>query len=667
MVLGRYSHDRLEGLRQIICLLSGLFLMGSGAAAIAQVVAIEIPAVSPRIRDAAPDDDFDETSSGLNVVGVGEKVYLEAEVLSTEGSGPPIVDYQWALTSRPEGSAAALSASSGEMITFRADLIGAYEITLTPIDSLAQPGEAVSETIYASTYVGAGVFNTEAPPTPSIPNCGTSFCHGETQANPRLQGIVQDWLMSNHAQKLQNHLNGNRGSFYSTSCLECHTLGFRDAPQADNGGFDDIARAIGYDLNQIPPLVADAADTGAENFSFLPTELQNVASIQCESCHGPGSQHPSSLGTVDNAIAGANLSPKQCSQCHDSGSGFQNKFYQWSASAHPLTPEAAEGHASQSASCVKCHTGEGFVDVQVNGLEPTVIAVPHSVTCATCHDPHFSENAHQLRVVGDFTLDSGDTFLDAGEGGLCMRCHNARVADADDKALTSRRGAHHGPQTDMMLGVNGVSFGLPFEGISFHRIAVAGTCVGCHMAETPDVGQPSNEPPSVGEHSYSMRDIGDPNDPDDDVINVVNTCATAGCHPSLDTYDRLAFGDYDGDGMTEGVQTEVRGLLSIMRDGILSTMPGTSENPESGRIEIGSSDFDALEANQRKALYNYNFALKDGSFGIHNTAYSVQLLQRSYFGVFGRFIDVDFPDIALRGPVQVPSSTRAWRLYDKTR
>jgi hypothetical protein len=54
--------------------------------------------------------------------------------------------------------------------------------------------------------------------------------------------------------------------------------------------------------------------------------------------------------------------------------------------------------------------------------------------------------------------------------------------------------------------------------------------------------------------------------------------------------------------------------------------------------------------------------LEDGSYGVHNTAYAVQLLQRSYYGVYGRSIQQDYPQIALRGPVQ-RNSAGNWTIY----
>ncbi|MCH8334012.1 hypothetical protein IIC65_08770 [Candidatus Sumerlaeota bacterium] len=208
----------------------------------------------------------------------------------------------------------------------------------------------------------------------------------------------------------------------------------------------------------------------------------------------------------------------------------------------------------------------------------------------------------------------------------------------------------------------GVSFDLTCEANSPHPSGVQNACVSCHMAEPPQGGPGITEPPTVGSHSFSMRDAMGTEEPSDDIVNVENACVV--CHPGLTDYDRTARGDYDGNGLVAGIQTEVRALLEILRTGILATMPGTSVAAETGKIEIVSAEFSSLSPNQRRALYNYNFVREDGSFGIHNTSYAVQLLQRSYSGVFNRPFDRDFPQAALRGPVPGESRVNGWRLYE---
>jgi predicted CXXCH cytochrome family protein len=63
-----------------------------------------------------------------------------------------------------------------------------------------------------------------------------------------------------------------------------------------------------------------------------------------------------------------------------------------------------------------------------------------AVTCAVCHNPHGSENPHQLR----FSLTSTDP-----EENLCMQCHLRRV-EPEFTASTP-----HAPQGAVLLGFAG--------------------------------------------------------------------------------------------------------------------------------------------------------------------------------------------------------------------
>jgi hypothetical protein len=594
--------------------------------------------VSP--RDVAMDETgvFDTTASGLRSVGIGEKVFLEAEKIDND-----VESYEWSILSRPNGSTANLSSTTGELVTFRPDVRGTYLIRLTPITTSRQVIDVFDLRLYASEWVGLGAFDESSQPR--APECATGFCHGGDNANGDLN-VLEDYLKSSHAQVMQKHLNGEHGAYYDLGWLKYHTVGFNQDPQAVNKGFDDIAATLGFDISQIPALVADAAENGNDNFHLLPGQLRNRASVQCESCHGAGSQHPPNLTAIDKGIDGADLGTKQCAQCHDSTPEFMQGFHQWSNSSHPITADASQGSVTGNNTCRPCHTGEGFVAVHAKGTEiPQLPAEEyHSITCSACHDPHYSDQPHQLRVAGDFIIPAGAQLYSSGTGGICVRCHNSRIADAEATALSNSRGSHYGTQGDMLMGVGGVSFDLPFESENTHGVVVADTCAHCHMAD--GVGEPGDpNPPMVGLHTFAMRDT------NGDVINAQNACGE--CHGGLDVYDRTARGDYDGDGTVEGVQSEIDGLLTMLRTGIIARMAGTSVTAD-GYINVTTGGFNALTNDQKRAIYNYNFVAKDGSRGIHNTSYTVQLLQRAYYGVYGRSIVVDYPEIDLRGPVQPP-------------
>lgn len=631
-----------------------LFLMvviASGAFAQEPLADIEIMAVSPRTVTLDTSGYYDVASPGLNTVGINSKTYLHA--VPTQGNESNIGSYDWSIASAPSGSGASLDDPTSSVVSFRPDMAGVFTIQLVTSDLGGTPTLAVQTNIVAASYIGTG---TVGDNTPSFPQC--DICH---------HSKVLTWQVTGHGTKLEEVMNGYETNHYAVSCLECHTVGY-DESAPNNGNFYDVAQLLSYDLNQIPTL-ANAAYTSRtvhgldpDTFSTLPAELQNVANIQCENCHGPGSEHKGDPAK----IAHGELDVGRCARCHDSATGHQQIVYQWSNSHHPHTHLAGEGHVQTYSSCFKCHIGEGFIEVTVDGNPaPATIENPHPVACAACHDPHSAENEHQLRLVGDTTLPSGDVFTNAGLGGLCMNCHNSRVEDMDDTVRTNRRGAHHGPQADMLLGVNAFDFGYSYsEGNSMHTTVVTDTCVACHMADPTQSGTGIITPPPVGGHTWALSwDGGTPGNPADDVENAENACGS--CHSGLTTLNRTANGDYDGDGTVEGIQSEVTGLLDILRPEILARFAGTQYDAEEGKISIGSSDFDNLSVEQKGVLYNYNFVAEDGSRGVHNTSYAIQVLQRTYGYLMHTDFSVAYPDADIRGGYQgvrfdFEDSTQGW-------
>jgi hypothetical protein len=88
--------------------------------------------------------------------------------------------------------------------------------------------------------------------------------------------------------------------------------------------------------------------------------------------------------------------------------------------------------------------------------------------------------------------------------------------------------------------------------------------------------------------------------------------------------------DYDGDGEREGVKAEVEGLLTLLEQ----TIVNASETSEA-RAAL-EADFEGqlgvatvTTVAQRKAGYNWAYVSFDGSEGVHNATYAVQLLQQS--------------------------------------
>ena len=133
---------------------------------------------------------------------------------------------------KPFNSMAMLADTGMDIATFRPDVSGDYIVQLVTYNGISMaatpagmPTQPVEIMIQAGKWVGAGVFNTHDPEAvPTSPQCGTGICHGD-MADDRLN-ILEDWVTSDHAQKLQMHMDGTYDSgHYTAYCLPCHTLG----------------------------------------------------------------------------------------------------------------------------------------------------------------------------------------------------------------------------------------------------------------------------------------------------------------------------------------------------------------------------------------------------------------------------------------------------------
>ncbi len=544
---------------------------------------IDVEAISPRDIVLLELPEGSQTSSGLPVVGVGRRVYLSAEG-SEDPDGSAIGSYMWEITAKPDGSAATIEspyASIPHLATFVPDLVGSYTVSLTVTDGQGESSEPVSKDIVAGTWVGVGTVGGGTPDTPKG-QCGT--CHSEK---------TTEWEATDHATMLERNLDGEGSSHYAASCISCHTVGYDEAETAVNNGFDDVMKSTGWTF-------PDSLQSG--NFDAMPMELKTLANIQCENCHGPGSEHKG-----NKAKTATSFDSGVCAQCHDSGS-HHVRPYQWDTSKHAVATSSPTGEGRES--CVQCHSGIGFAEYAETGTAESLDYAP--ITCVACHDPHSADEEYQLRKLDDVTLENGEVVTSGGLGQLCMNCHRSRRnVEEYVQEYHSHYGPHYGPQADMLAGTNAVEYGETVRNTT-HNVAVSDGCVGCHMSsDTPGEDEPGYL--SVGEHTFAMTwDAETPDDPTDDVENVG---ACAGCHGEIETFDKLASADYDGDGELEGVQTEVRGLMRRL----------ALELPPMGEPEVEVTE--EYTPAQLKAAYNYLFVEEDGSYGIHNTKYTVGILR----------------------------------------
>ena len=183
--------------------------------------------------------------------------------------------------------------------------------------------------------------------------------------------------------------------------------------------------------------------------------------------------------------------------------------------------------------------------------------------------------------------------VNIGTGNLCVNCHQSRLREygieidgTGDLTIASHFGPHHGPQTNVYVGAG--LFEIPGSVAytnSVHASTIDNGCVTCHTNE--------------GNHTFEASE---------------DACAV--CHT-----------DFDDDFDYRGVQTDYHTIYDTLTSLLLAE--GLIEWVEEDEMYEAISG-EVTTHNKAGALFNWvALGAEDGSFGIHNTAYSMAALQNS--------------------------------------
>lgn len=296
---------------------------------------------------------------------------------------------------------------------------------------------------------------------------------------------------------------------------------------------------------------------------------------------------------------------------------------QWATSKHNIAnlDTKAEDAPVKRDNCMACHDGQGFARNVVNrkDLPEAVRGTLNSVDCNTCH----GDRAKGIAASGNTPkLANGLAVKGAGAGAVCITCHNGRkLPDAAKKPAP-----HRSPQADILYAM----VGAKVSGVSYPSSphgANPDSCVGCHTAKLN----------GVPNHTFKVVDKPE---------YVKAACGS--CHPGLTTVNRPALADYDGDKVVEGTQDEVKGLMDVLEQAVEAKEKELGATYAEDHGAMAWTDAAKKPVAVPDALYfaRFNLALveEDGSHGIHNPAYAISLLQKSYKQLTGQ----DVPGAALR-------------------
>lgn len=357
--------------------------------------------------------------------------------------------------------------------------------------------------------------------------------------------------------------------------------------------------------------------------------ILTMAQFGCKGSEGPqGPPGPPGDSTVAFEGFAAGI---QCADCHnpdvDTLYHVLAREYQYSHSRH------AAGVTSErnNTPCSGCHTTEGFIQ-RTSGKTLTPQVNPSPVNCFACHSPHSRAN-FTLRdtlptTIVSNTVGVADSPFDYGHGNLCAQCHQPRSispkmnpnAAGDSLVITSAFWEpHDGVQSALLSGQGGFKFpNYTYSGNSYHSgaaIIKEEGCPTCHMAgSVSSVGTGI-----VGGHTMNIS----ANDENGNEVLRLTGCTQSGCHASISDPD------YAGPTTTPlGAQTVVQAYLDTLKGMLVGRgwIDTTSANPvnvpSGGKLVIKP----AILAG---ALYNYYLVFYDGSVGVHNTKYALDLLKSS--------------------------------------
>lgn len=450
-------------------------------------------------------------------------------------------------------------------------------------------------------------------------------------------GVLTTVAHTAHAGAFTTALFVAEGGQTNSACFACHTAGYR---------------AMGFVSASKTPL------------------LENV---QCENCHGPAGNHAANPANPVS-IPQAELAAELCGGCHSAGlapasvaASHLPYFEDWNSSAHAaVVPEVLAGMsgavtnsaaAANISNCGRCHSGSARLAL-INGENPSLTLTNDydlPVTCAVCHDPHsqhvwtnvlngvitftnsltgnttvITNNALgliytnqllcALASTNDFVLTSSDNFTNVYRPNInvCAQCHN----DAGASWTNTDYPPHASPQYNMLLGTVGQLANGPTPGLPATHSRLEMQCAGCHMQTTNGVSGHTFE---VATYQLCDQCHSDPAG----LVQLVTNAVAGEIQQTKSYLDLWA---------TTVAPASTNAALASMAQ---QYGPLAWEYTTPGRLSTGAAGPDAAQQalipdNIRMARFDLYLVFYDGSYGVHNAPYEIELLQTAQSWIEGQ-------------------------------
>jgi hypothetical protein len=375
---------------------------------------------------------------------------------------------------------------------------------------------------------------------------------------------------------------------------------------------------------------------GVLHQTFMST-LHAQVGVQCESCHGPAADHAANY--YDPVVRPkVDLMGTSCGVCH---SGTNHPTYEeWSSSGHASVVEGIV-LTNLVNNCGWCHSGSVRVSL-LDGLQLPAGGADVPIGCPTCHETHrTTTNSALLRnpiaSTNDYFLSLSDNFTNEYDPGisLCAQCHNHRGASWTNTVDAP----HRSPQYNFLLGSIGeLTTGSATYNPASHaglpasaQYSLSGAfyltnqCVSCHM-------QNDAAPANIPSHTFNVDTydvclnchVFDP----ELLVQLVAVPAISNrvyqLKYGLDLWaNTKAPASLRADGMLAWEYTNPGGLIWQTNNGVISWMVADQVNFK-GPDAAGQT---LIPDTIKKARFNMYLVLGDGSYGVHNPYFALDLLE----------------------------------------
>lgn len=443
-------------------------------------------------------------------------------------------------------------------------------------------------------------------------------------------------------------------------CEACH-----------GAGMEHFAYAHADTADGTPPTVHPSYDPAIGDTHYLPdpgtasnTFPNSDHLLSCGPCHSPS--HHAGGASLDNLLA---------NQYPEWYGGDGQGFFSDDGHVDSLVVESSQGMMTslvRGIPCAACHTVEGFItyydkedtswassqtvidrlisetadmDIEDPSPLPGTAALPQ-VSCISCHPSH--EPGVLVR-----TLDGASSGTES-MANLCISCHNVRQlmsAVGSGQSDTNGLEIPRHPQkeifegvgnsgNDAMRGVESLPGFIGSDSIHAGTANIPEGCGGCHYLFVPDQNLSEFPLKATTGHRFVPR-----------LENCLSSYGLGGCHqetdfllsdgtdPSYEDSTLASFDlgsiyysvtgqpgtDHDLDGTVEPFQTEIQGMLKDLKDAL--TDAGIEFDAKEGLFDL--TQMASRTTTERAAAYNYDFVVEDGSLGMHNPIYVVNLLASS--------------------------------------